>query len=152
MKLLLSAMALAVPLLAQAPEGFAHYKSADLKAYSKKLAPKIDAQKVATADLARWGGHWLMVAHREGNGEAELHDTEIDIFLPQTGEATLVVGGEIEGARTTAPGQVRGKSIRNGHKVRLAAGDVVHIPARTPHQVLLDRGEFTYAVVKIESK
>jgi quercetin dioxygenase-like cupin family protein len=32
----------------------------------------------------------------------------------------------------------------------LSTGDIVHIPAGTPHQLLLDKGKpFTYFVVKV---
>jgi hypothetical protein len=152
MKLILITL-MALPLLGQDPKGFVHWTAAELKGYNKKLAPKVDAKKVATADLAKFEGYWTMVAHREGPGEAELHDSEIDIFFPQTGEATLVVGGEVVDGKTTAPGQVRGTAIKGGRKMKLVPGDIAHIPAKTPHQVLLDPGKkFTYVIVKIEAK
>jgi quercetin dioxygenase-like cupin family protein len=37
-----------------------------------------------------------------------------------------------------------------GTSHKLAAGDVVHIPANTPHQLLVEPGtQFTYFVVKV---
>ncbi len=46
--------------------------------------------------------------HRVGAGEVEIHDKETDIFYVIDGSATFVTGGTIVGARTTAPGQIRG--------------------------------------------
>jgi mannose-6-phosphate isomerase-like protein (cupin superfamily) len=93
-----------------------------------------------------------MVAHREGDGEAEVHQGQADVFVVQDGEATLVIGGEVEGGRTTAPGEIRAPSIKGGSKKPLAAGDVVHIPAKVAHQLLIAPGrKFTYFVVKVDT-
>ena len=142
----------ALPALAAEPPAEAvFWSAAELKEYGKKLAPKIDAKKLAFERLRSFGNHSAMIAHREGDGEAELHQTQADVFFVQSGEATLVVGGELEGGKTTAPNEIRGPSIKGGTRHALAAGDVVHIPARIPHQLLIASGkEFTYFVVKVD--
>ena len=141
----------ASPLAAAEPEGFVVWKASELKGYSRKLAPKMNAGKVAAETLASFGSHLAMVAHREGDGEAELHEGQVDVFVVQGGEATLVVGGEVEGGKTTAPGEVRGPSIKGGARQALAVGDIVHIPAKTPHQLLVAPGkEFTYFIIKVD--
>jgi len=54
-------------------------------------------------------------------------------------------------AKTTAPGELRGPSIEGGVRQKLSAGDVVHIPAKTAHQLLLDQGaKMTYFVMKVK--
>lgn len=133
--------------------GFVVYKGSELRAYQTKLAPKINELKVATANLDSFGNHSTMIAHREGPGQVEIHESMADVFVVQSGEATLVVGGEPENAKTVAPGELRGSSIKGGERWRLGAGDIVHIPARMPHQLLIDSGkQFTYFVVKVETK
>ena len=132
------------------PDGLYIWKSSDLKAFSKSLAPKINDKKVATQDIAKNGNYRFMVAHREASGEAEYHALDADIFVVQSGTATLVYGGELVDAKTTAPNEMRAPSIRNGMEKTLAAGDIVTIPAKLPHQVKLGTGkEFTYFVVKV---
>ena len=144
----LAAAALALP--AGDPAGFLLWKSAELKGFAKSLAPKIDANKVANQQLGKHANYSFMIAHREGPGEAEYHETQADIFVVQSGEATLLVGGSVVGGKTTAPNEIRGSGITGGSDKRLAAGDVVTIPAKTPHQVKVDAGkEFTYFVVKV---
>ena len=144
--LLFAAMALP----AGDPPGLFVWKSAELKGFSKSLAPKIDAKKVATQQLPAFGNYSFMVAHREGAGEAEYHETQADIFFVQTGEATLVYGGKLVDGKTTAPNEMRAPSISGGMERKIAAGDVVTIPVKMPHQVKLDAGkEFTYFVVKV---
>ncbi len=141
----------AAALVAAVPSGFEMWKGGQLKAFEKSLAPKINAQKVATQQLGKFGNHLVMVAHREGNGEAELHETQADVFVAQSGEATLIVGGKMVGGKTTAPHEVRGPSIEGGDRRKLGPGDIVNIPSKIPHQVLVDAGkQFTYAIVKID--
>jgi mannose-6-phosphate isomerase-like protein (cupin superfamily) len=147
--LILAAMAMT----AAEPAGFVHWKAAELKGLGATLAPRMDAKKVAVEQLGKFGNHLIMVAHREGSGEAEVHDNQADFFIVQEGEATLVYGGEVVDAKTTAPGEIRGPSIRGGEKTRLGPGDIVHIPVTVPHQLLLAPGaKFTYAVVKVDAK
>lgn len=153
MKLLFLTMALAAMATAADPPGVVQYTAARLKGFEKELAPKINAQKVATLQLDKWGNHSTMVAHREGDGEAELHENQADIFIVQTGAATLVIGGEVVGGKTTGPGEIRGTSIKGGSNKKLAPGDIVHIPAKLPHQVLVAPGkQFTYLIVKVDEK
>jgi mannose-6-phosphate isomerase-like protein (cupin superfamily) len=140
----------AVALPAGDPPGFNVWKSAELKAFNKTLSPKIDAKKVATQPIPGFGNYSFIVAHREGSGEAEYHETQADIFFVQTGEATLVYGGKMVDAKTTAPNEMRGPSISGGMEKKLASGDVVTIPPKMAHQLKLDAGkQFTYFVVKV---
>jgi mannose-6-phosphate isomerase-like protein (cupin superfamily) len=132
------------------PPGFYLWKSAELKGFSKTLAPKMTDKKVATQVIANYGNYSFMAAHREGSGEAEYHATQADIFVVENGEATLVIGGELVDGKTTAPNEMRAPSIKGGTEKKLAAGDVVTIPAKVAHQVKLDAGkQFTYFVVKV---
>jgi uncharacterized RmlC-like cupin family protein len=150
-RLLLIAGALA--LVAAEPAGFMHWRSAELKGYGAKLAPRMDAKKLAFEYVGKFGNHSLMVTHREGSGEAEVHETQADIFIVQEGAATLVYGGQVLEPKTTGPGEIRGPSIKGGEKTKLGPGDVVHIPVKVPHQLLLAPGaKFTYAIVKIDDK
>jgi mannose-6-phosphate isomerase-like protein (cupin superfamily) len=60
-----------------------------------------------------------------------------------------VVGGIYSNGETVAPHEKRNGSIQGGIRQKLSAGDIVRIPARVPHQILLDGSrEFTYVVVK----
>jgi quercetin dioxygenase-like cupin family protein len=54
-------------------------------------------------------------------------------------------------AKTTAPGEIKGSSVQGGSPEQLKEGDVVHIPAGVPHQLLLpDGGSFVYFVIKVK--
>ena len=145
-------MMLPLPLMAAAPTEVSIWTAADLKAQSGKLAQKLNEQKGAFEQLASFGNHLTMLARREGDGSAEIHETQVDFFFVQSGTATLVYGGELPGAKTTAPGELRGPAVKGGERKTLNPGDVVHIPAKVPHQLLVPAGkEFTYFVIKVDT-
>ncbi len=75
------------------PDGFGLWKGEIVQNSGKQLASKIDDQKLAFLSLATYQNHLLGIAHREGDGSAELHETQADILIVETGEATLIVGG-----------------------------------------------------------
>ena len=153
MRFLALFIACAAWLTAADPAGFAQWKGAELKGYEKKLAPKVDAKRLASQPLGSYGNHTLSVIHREGSGEAELHETQGDIFIVQSGEATLIVGGTVVEPKTTAPHEVRGPSIKDGVSKQIGAGDIVHIAAQTPHQLMVPAGkQVTYAIVKVNAE
>lgn len=152
MKLIALFLASAAWMIAADPEGFGQWKNAELREAGKKLAPKMDQNKIATEVLASYGNHSLMLLHREASGQAEWHETQADIFIVQSGEGSLVAGGTVADAKTVAPHEVRGASIKDGVTKRLGPGDVVHIPAQTAHQVLVPAGkQITYLVVKVDA-
>lgn len=116
-----------------------------------KLAQK--GTPFASQDIARYGNHYTMLAYREATGSSELHEHDADIFVVQSGEATIVTGGKMVNAKTEKPGEIRGTSINGGEKHTLAAGDIIHIPAGTPHQLLIQKGKpFAYFVVKVSGQ
>lgn len=134
------------------PEGFAVYTPGELKEWGKKLAPKMNDKKSASEPLGKFGTHSTLIGHREGSGEVEYHETLADFFVVQEGEARLVVGGTMENPVTKSPGEIRGTAITGGHTRQIKPGDIVHIPARMPHQLLLEPGaQFTYFVIKVDS-
>jgi mannose-6-phosphate isomerase-like protein (cupin superfamily) len=131
-----------------ADQGVDIYSTKDLAAAKDKLAQK--RAPFAAQELARYGNHYTMLAYREATGSAEVHEHEADIFVVQSGEATVVTGGKLINGKAQKPGEIRGTSIDGGERHALAAGDIIHIPAGVPHQLLIEKGKaFTYFVVKV---
>jgi len=80
------------------------------------------------------GDHGLIVlAQRRSAGEVEVHEKTNHVFIIVEGEATFVTGGKLVGAHQTAPGQTRAPSSEGGEVHHLTKGDVITIPAKTPH-------------------
>lgn len=124
------------------------YSAKTLQAMGHTLAQK--RTQFASEDLGRYRNHYTLVAQREATGSSEVHQHEADIFVVVTGHATLVSGGKIVNPRIQKFGEIRGTGILGGERHPLAAGDIVHISASTPHQLVIEDGkEFTYFVVKV---
>lgn len=151
MRLVVAILSL-VALSAQGPgTGGVHvWRSTDIAAKGKALAQKLDELKLASEVIATEGNRTFMVAHREGSGVAEWHEKQADIMFISAGQVTMVYGGTMVDAKTTAPGEMRGPSIKGGTEAKLGPGDVLHIPAKVPHQMLLAPGaKVTYFVTKV---
>lgn len=143
------ALILAASAFAADPEGFAMFTAADIQARAK--ASKLDANKAGLDRAGAWGNHGLLIVRREGDGAVEVHETQVDVVTVVSGEGTLVVGGTMVDGKTTAPGEIRGKSITGGIRKPMAVGDVFHIPAKMPHQMLVPKS-LVIQVVKVDTK
>jgi len=75
----------------------------------------------------------IVIAQRRGAGEVEVHEKTNHVFIIVEGEATFVTGGTLVGAKDTAPGQRRASNVQGGEVHHLTQGDVITIPAKTPH-------------------
>jgi mannose-6-phosphate isomerase-like protein (cupin superfamily) len=117
--------------------------------YLRKLAKHGDGS--ASETLKEYPQHFAMLSFRSRSGEVEVHERFADLFIVLAGAATLVTGGTVIGARIVAPGETRGNSIAGGTQQNLRAGDVAHVPAGTPHQMLLKGDEaITSLVMKVQ--
>ena len=127
------------------------YSPAELMAMEKKLEQKKDASGLASETLKKYSTDYTMLAFRSQSGKAELHEKFADFFVVVDGNATLVSGGHILNGAPSAPGEVRGDSVQDGKEMKLKKGDIVHIPANIPHQLVLAKGDtFQYFIIKVQ--
>src|SRR5581483_8392988 len=92
-----------------------HFSRAQLLERAKHLqeaAARGDGS--ASETLAMYPHHYTMLAFRRSSGGGELHQHFADIFFILDGHATVVTGGQLTGQKTTAPGEMRGKSVEGG--------------------------------------
>lgn len=79
-----------------------------------------------------------------------MHADFTDVWYVIEGAGVLVTGGTIVAGIDTAPGEVRGKGIRDGNSRRVRKGELAVIPAGTPHWLSAVEGkEILYIVVKV---
>lgn len=88
-------------------------------------------------------------SHRDKAGQVELHDKETDVIHVIDGEATFVTGGTMVGGKSTKPGQTVGTDIKGGETHHLTKGDVIVVPAGTPHWFKEVPQSVSYFVVKV---
>jgi mannose-6-phosphate isomerase-like protein (cupin superfamily) len=95
---------------------------------------------------------FVILANRATARGSEMHAKTNHIFIIVEGEATLVTGGTLTNPKDTGPGQVRGDGIEGGESYHLSKGDVITIPANTPHwwKDTSKTGSIGYYAVNIE--
>jgi len=93
--------------------------------------------------------YMVHASRRDAAGQAEVHAKDADIIYVLDGTAALVTGGTVVEPKTTAPDEIRGSQIQGGDTRQLKKGDVLIVPAGTPHWFQKVPGVFTYYVVKV---
>jgi mannose-6-phosphate isomerase-like protein (cupin superfamily) len=117
----------------------------------------IDHDKVA-AVMAKGGPivsdpGLIVLANRRESGPVEYHDHTNHVFIMVEGEATFITGGTMVDAKRTAPDQMRAAAIEGGVTHHLTKGDVITIPAKTPHWFKdVPTKTVAYYAVNIESE
>jgi mannose-6-phosphate isomerase-like protein (cupin superfamily) len=141
---------LVLPLVGAEPAGYKYWSAAEMKGMAKPLSNKSNP-KTSSENLGNFGVDHALMIHREASGVAELHETEADVMVVVSGEATLVIGGTMPGSRKTAPGEMRAPAVEGGEHQKMSPGDILHIPPKTPHQLMLEPGtEITYFTLKVK--
>jgi mannose-6-phosphate isomerase-like protein (cupin superfamily) len=104
-------------------------------AYLKKLAGY--GNGAATETLRDYPQHAAMLSFHSRDSEAEMHRDYAILFCVLAGSATLVTGGTMMRVQAVEPGLSRGDSIDGGTHQQLKAGEIAHVPAGLPHQILV---------------
>jgi len=132
------------------PPGFLQFKNADLKAIPTAMAGKLGTAGYTGESWGKAETYSFAANLRRVSGGAEIHKKWTDVFVIQSGAATLIVGGTIPDMKENRPGEFGGKAIEGGVEKTLGAGDIITIPAGTPHQLKLTQGqEIAMVVIKI---
>jgi len=113
--------------------------------------PKEKVQEAFAKGAVLFDGSSKYMVHtsrRDKAGIAEVHEQDADIIYVQEGSATLVTGGTVVDPKPTTPGEIRGKEITGGETRTITKGDVLIVPAGTPHWFKEVPAPMTYYVVK----
>src|SRR6185436_18060142 len=86
---------------------------------------------------------------RNKGGQVEVHDKETDVIYVVEGDATFVTGGTMVGGKSTKAGQWLGSDVKGGETHKLTKGDVIVVPAGTPHWFKEVPKTVSYYVVKV---
>lgn len=141
---------LAVPAWAQSGKKAQVFSAEQLQTENSRLLHLAEQSGSSGLTLGDYSTHKLMLSDRTKSGGAEMHAHFDDILVITRGGATLITGGTIPDSQTDHDGETKGKRIVNGQSRTISKGDIVHIPAGTPHQLLIAPGMvFSALVVKV---
>ena len=135
---------------------FAEAKTSDMAPATKPAVLFFDAKQVSTSfstGAALLDGvdrnYMVHTSRRDKPGLAEVHSLDTDIIYVLQGSATFVTGGAAVDAKEIAPNEIRGSRIEGGVTRQLSKGEVIIVPANTPHWFKDVNGEFLYYTIKV---
>jgi mannose-6-phosphate isomerase-like protein (cupin superfamily) len=147
----------------QAAPAATYVSAADVQAALTR-SPQLAVNPQPNIRVVDAGGYNIAVGaiHRPQSppGVAAVHFKVSEIYHVIDGAATLVTGGTMVNAKTRpadsesvkfedGPGE-SGTAIQGGTSQRIKAGDVVVIPAGTPHWFSAIEGSITYLVLRVD--
>jgi mannose-6-phosphate isomerase-like protein (cupin superfamily) len=138
---------LSIPCHAQSVGKAEIFSSAQLRSQLVLLAQQAKTSGSSGSTLGDYGTHALKLSERTASGGAEIHAHFDDIMFVMEGKATLITGGTMIDAHSGTNGETTGFGIRDGIVQPIVTGDVVHIPAGTPHQLIIAPGTIYSALV-----
>ena len=67
---------------------------------------------------------------------ADFHEKDAELMVVLEGAGTIVTGGKIVGEKRVNANNLAGPSIEGGKSQAVVKGDMLIVPANTPHQVI----------------
>ena len=141
------------PVFAQSKSEVIYWPASVLGGYSATLKGRQTEKKTQSASeiLSDLGNHKFEILRRDGSGAGELHQNWTDIFIVQSGEATILYGGTVDEAKDTGNGEIRGPRHVGGKSQKVSAGDVLVMPPGVAHQTIVEPGKlFFVLIVKVQ--
>src|ERR1700730_252295 len=100
-----------------------------------KANRKGDAPLVAEPILAL-APYRAMLEYRPGISPAAVHEKDAELMVVLDGTGNIVTGGKLVEEKRTNANNLSGPSIAGGNSQAVVKGDMVIVPANTPHQVI----------------
>ena len=94
--------------------------------------------------------HDVQIIHRAGYTQPEIHETKWDIYVILDGLGTVLLGGERMNWVDGLSREEQRPELSGAKEFRITKGDILHVPARSWHQVKVpDGASITYALVNV---
>ncbi len=114
-------------------------------------ADRVTAAFMKGMPLIETTDYKIHASRRVEAGQAEVHTRDADLIYVLDGSVTFVTGGTVVDPKMIAPDEIRGARIEGGTARTLRKGDVIVVPAGTPHWFSQVDETFLYYVVKTTS-
>ena len=77
-----------------------------------------------------------MLEYRPATAPAALHEKDAELMVVLEGAGNIVTGGKLVDEKRTNAANLTGTSIADGNSQAVVKGDMLIVPANTPHQVI----------------
>ena len=132
--------AVAVPAIAQAAE------PAPMRTFmnNKEIMGLIDKAKadrkgdapLVSEPILSMAPYRAQLEYRPGTAPAALHEKDAELMVVLQGAGNIVTGGKLVDEKRNNANNLSGSSITGGNSQAVVAGDMLIVPANTPHQVI----------------
>ena len=124
--------------------------AAEIAALADKAAATIKpGQPLLALPLLGFGPHRAVLEYRQAGAPAAVHKTQAEIFHVVSGAGQLVTGGTLDAGRAVDATNESGTGISGGNSRRVAAGDMIVVPAGAPHWIPSVEGRLVLISVKV---
>lgn len=100
-----------------------------------KADRKGDAPLVAEPILSL-APYRAQLEYRPGTSPAAVHEKDAELMVVLEGTGNIVTGGKVVDEKRTNANNLGGPSITGGNSQAVVKGDMLIVPANTPHQVI----------------
>ncbi len=100
------------------------------KADRKGNAPNV------TEPILQLAPYKAQLEYRPGQAPAALHEKDAELMVVLDGTGNIVTGGKLVNEKRNNANNLGGTSIEGGTAHAVVKGDMILIPANTPHQVI----------------
>ena len=100
-----------------------------------KADRKGDAPLVAEPILSL-APYRAQLEYRPGTSPAAVHEKDAELMVVLEGTGNIVTGGKLVDEKRTNANNLGGPSIAGGNSQAVVKGDMLIVPANTPHQVI----------------
>ena len=132
--------AVAVPAIAQAAE------PAPMRTFmsNKEIMGLIDKAKadrkgdapLVSESILSMAPYRVQLEYRPGTSPAALHEKNGELIVVLQGAGNIVTGGKLVDEKRNNANNLSGSSITGGNSQAVVVGDMLIVPANTPHQVI----------------
>jgi mannose-6-phosphate isomerase-like protein (cupin superfamily) len=74
--------------------------------------------------------------YRPAKAPAAVHEKDAELMVVLEGTGDIVTGGKLVDGKRTNANNLSGPEIADGHSQSVVKGDMIIVPANTPHQVI----------------
>jgi mannose-6-phosphate isomerase-like protein (cupin superfamily) len=141
------------------PEEYLHWDAAAFAAKKAELQERLregdgifGTQFVydRVLEAAEYRPHNISIVYREGYTQPEIHEEKWDLYVVVDGSGTLLVGGMRTNWVDGLPQDEQRPVLTGAQEFHVTKGDVVHVPARVWHQLVLPEGQaMTYMLINV---
>jgi mannose-6-phosphate isomerase-like protein (cupin superfamily) len=122
---------------ADAPSDMKTFMSSDevTALIAKAKADRKGDQPLVLEPILSLAPYRASLEYRAGQAPAAVHEKDAELMVVIDGQGTIVTGGTLVDEKRTNAANLNGTSIKDGKSQKIAKGDFVIVPEKTPHQI-----------------